>query len=70
MLYVLGMLQIVLKEVGKAFLRDIMLQAAALVSVGVLWSCEGMIFLAWSCKVWFSRLTWVALVTCCAVEAG
>ena len=54
-----GMLPIVSKEVGKAFLSDIMLQAAAVVGVGVLWSCEGVIFLVWSCKgVNFHGVVW------------
>ena len=34
----------VVMELGKAFLMEIMLQTAAVVSVGASWSCKGAIF--------------------------
>ena len=40
-MYIPCMLPIVLKVLGKAFLREMISWTAAVFGVGVLWSCEG-----------------------------
>ena len=50
MVYVTGMLLMVSKEVGKAFISDTMSWAATVVGGVMLWSCEGAIFVLWPCE--------------------
>ena len=54
------------KRVGEGFLRDIM-SLAAMVGVGVLWSCKGMIFMMWSCDgvIFHADLDSVCCMLCC-----